>query len=212
MADTSVDTGPRRCASAVCSKLLPPDAGPRRRYCSPACRQEAHHARHRYADPTSEQTRHRRAWASRRAEVADAAATLRLPLSDLTTRMTRMTSDTDGRRGAMTAAAAEVLAAPRERRPQPEPESEAQTGGGHGGGWDDTDACLWRDEGRWGLTGLDGDIEAPEFGCSATACAPATPPGAQAAAAAAITAITGRAVTGWDRDAWARSVYGPASW
>jgi hypothetical protein len=36
--------------------------------------------------------------------------------------------------------------------------------------------------------------------------------GAQAAAAAVITALTGRAVTGWDHDDWSRSVSGPSSW
>jgi hypothetical protein len=80
-----------------------------------------------------------------------------------------------------------------------------------GHGWDDTDVCLWRDEGRWGLTGPDGEIEVAGLGMFGWITARDTK-GAQAAAAEAITALTGRAVTGWDRDEWSRSVYGPSSW
>ncbi|MFC6879610.1 MULTISPECIES: hypothetical protein [Actinomadura] len=36
--------------------------------------------------------------------------------------------------------------------------------------------------------------------------------GAQDAAAAAVWELTGRTVTGWDRDEHARTVYGPSSW
>ncbi|TMR02175.1 hypothetical protein ETD83_13235 [Actinomadura soli] len=81
-----------------------------------------------------------------------------------------------------------------------------------GRGWDDGDLCLWRDEGRWELTGPDGAIEVPEFGLFGNSQRAGDTTGAQAAAAAVITALTGRAVTGWDRDEWARSVYGPSSW
>lgn len=51
--------------------------------------------------------------------------------------------------------------------------------------WDDGDVCLWRDEGRWGLTGPNGDLEGPEFGLFGHGLAARDTKGAQAAAAAA---------------------------
>jgi hypothetical protein len=70
---------------------------------------------------------------------------------------------------------------------------------------------LWRNEGRRGLTGPAGEIEVPRFGLYGTLAAGDTK-GAQSAAAAAIAVLAGRAVTGCDRDEYARSVYGPSSW
>ncbi|GGL01418.1 hypothetical protein Ppa06_70180 [Planomonospora parontospora subsp. parontospora] len=75
--------------------------------------------------------------------------------------------------------------------------------------WGD-DVCLRRCDGRWSLHGPDWEIEVEGFGVFGTIAARDQ---AQAhAAAAAVAALTGRAVTGWDRDAWSRSVYGESSW
>ncbi|WP_344948251.1 nuclease-related domain-containing protein [Sphaerisporangium flaviroseum] len=59
--------------------------------------------------------------------------------------------------------------------------------------------------------GADGEIEVDGFGFFGTISA-RDQAGAQEAAAAAITALTGRTVTGWDRDNWSRSIYGESSW
>lgn len=56
-----------------------------------------------------------------------------------------------------------------------------------GHAWDDGDVCLWRDEGRWGLTGPDGDIEVAGFGLFGNSLRPGDTKGAQAAAADALT-------------------------
>ncbi|MFD8526377.1 hypothetical protein ACFV0L_03090 [Streptosporangium canum] len=80
-----------------------------------------------------------------------------------------------------------------------------------GQSWDDTDVCLARIDGRWILQGPDGDIEVEGFGFFGTIRA-RDQAEAQAAAAATVLALTGRTVTGWDRDAWSRSIYGESTW
>ncbi|GGL57117.1 hypothetical protein GCM10014719_68160 [Planomonospora parontospora subsp. antibiotica] len=79
-------------------------------------------------------------------------------------------------------------------------------------GWGDHDVCLRRCDGRWSLHGPDGEIEVEGFGVFGTIAARDQAQAHAAAAAAAVTALTGRTVTGWDRDAWSRSVYGESSW
>ncbi|MFE3454954.1 hypothetical protein ACFXJ8_39130 [Nonomuraea sp. NPDC059194] len=80
-----------------------------------------------------------------------------------------------------------------------------------GRAWDDTDVCLVRVDGQWHLYGPDGEINVDGFGLFGHIRA-ADQHGAQQAAADAVTALTGRQVTSWDRDAWSRSIYGESSW
>jgi hypothetical protein len=77
--------------------------------------------------------------------------------------------------------------------------------------WDDSDLCLWREDGEWSLQGPDGVIEVEGFGCFGHIKARDVA-GAKAAAAAAIEDLTGRTVTGWDPDASSRSIHGEFSW
>ncbi|WP_440072263.1 hypothetical protein [Streptosporangium sp. OZ121] len=76
----------------------------------------------------------------------------------------------------------------------------------------ETDVCLVRVEGRWHLYGPDGDLDVLEFGLFGNGIATRDQAGAQEAAVAVVTALTGRTVTGWDRDAWSRSIYGGSTW
>jgi DNA invertase Pin-like site-specific DNA recombinase len=78
--------------------------------------------------------------------------------------------------------------------------------------WGDGDLCLWRDEGAWGLQGPDGDIHVEGFGGMLCTFAAGDEKGAKAAAAETIHALTGKTVTGWDRNEQSRSVHGPSSW
>ncbi|MEU0484152.1 hypothetical protein ABZ260_33845 [Streptosporangium sp. NPDC006013] len=78
--------------------------------------------------------------------------------------------------------------------------------------WSETDVCLARVDGRWHLYGPDGDLHVPQFGLFGEGIAARDQAAAQEAAAAVVTTLTGRAVTGWDRDAWSRSIYGESTW
>ncbi|MFC4117369.1 hypothetical protein [Nonomuraea zeae] len=80
-----------------------------------------------------------------------------------------------------------------------------------GRGWDDSDLCLWREDGEWSLQGPDGVIEVYGFGFLGTITA-RNVTGAKAAAATAVEELTGRTVTGWDQDESSRSIHGTSSW
>ncbi|MGP3920543.1 hypothetical protein [Nonomuraea sp. 10N515B] len=77
--------------------------------------------------------------------------------------------------------------------------------------WDDSDLCLWREDGEWSLQGPDGVIEVEGFGFVGHIKARDVA-GAKAAAAATIEDLTGRTVTGWDPDVSSRSIHGEFSW
>ncbi|MER5323011.1 hypothetical protein [Streptosporangium roseum] len=69
-----------------------------------------------------------------------------------------------------------------------------------GQSWDDTDVCLARIDGQWFLQCPDSEIEVEGFGFFGTIRAYDQAD----AQAAAVLVLTGRTVTGWDRDAWSR--------
>jgi hypothetical protein len=187
-----------RCAGPGCGRAMTAAAtGRRRKYCGDACRKRAARARTATATASSDLEK------------------LEADRADLRAVLDRLPPDT---RPLPSVAAYDALlhrAVPAPTVP-PGPaalgEDQERLPPVYGQIWDDGDVCLWRDEGRWGLSGPDGDIHVPEFGLFGNDLLASDTTGAQEAAAAAVHALTGRVVTGWDRDEWSRSVYGPSSW
>ncbi|MEQ4725012.1 recombinase family protein [Nonomuraea sp. B19D2] len=112
-----------------------------------------------------------------------------------------------------TAAAAPSSAHPEPSQPAAvqQDDTDARRHSRPGAEWDDTDVCLARADGQWHLYGPDGEIDVDGFGF-AGAIGPKNEKWAKEAASDAVAALTGRAVTGWDRDAWSRSIYGESTW
>ncbi|MGI5208978.1 hypothetical protein ACQEU6_46370 [Spirillospora sp. CA-108201] len=78
--------------------------------------------------------------------------------------------------------------------------------------WGPEEVCLWLRHGRWGL-GSPSPIQVEAFGPKGRGVPAGSVTRAKRAAAAAVTAFTGRAVTGWDlADPGTRRGYGTRSW